>query len=508
MNELNYNYKIKLNVLTPLFIGATKEKDWVKGIDYIIYNKFLYIFNQEKLLKKLNEKDLINEYISKLSNNNISIENFFKDNFNDTELEDVSQIIYDNYDNINSEIKSFIRNGMGQPYIPGSSIKGAIRSVLFNFIYKKHAVEISSITKYDRQQNKKVSIKKVEYIDYALSKFDKSIMRFIRPYDIVIDDKFLTVLNVDLYNVKEPQNIIPSETKNIGITIECLYPFENSSFDFQLNIAEPFINIINAKYSRPNNLPDHQNDVFKNGKNETIHHLFNIINEYTYHHIQKEIDFFKKYTHVGHIEENIIKKLQEIQKITINNKRSCVLRMSFGSGFHGITGDWLFDSHMIDFIKKENKKSVAHLNNKITSKSRRIIEKSYLLGFLELTIPDDIPDNPLAFTFTIESNNTQQKDKGANESKQIKIKNSYKTITKLNEIAKDKYVIAEITELGKPSHKVKIIIENKIFETILSNIKNRNLKIGDKVVAEIKDHKGIEKINMVAFVDYTEKVLL
>jgi CRISPR type III-A-associated RAMP protein Csm5 len=516
--ELNYTYNLKLKVLTPLFIGSGKEKDWVKGFDFILYNKALYIFNQGKLLKKLNEKGLINEYISKLSINNIAIEKFFRDNFNDTELEDASQIIYDIYDNINSEIKSFIRNGMGQPYIPGSSIKGAIRSVLFNKLYNAHKNDIVNKIKYFDKNNNPIYYSKNEYIKLALGDFDKSIMRFIRPYDIAIDDKFLKVLNVDLYNVKDPQNNIPSETKNISITIECLYPSENSFFDFQLNIAEPFLEIIQNKYKANSSVPIYKDDVFKNSKEQTIHQLFNIINEYTYNHIQKEIEFFKKYTHVDYIEENIIKKLQEIQKSTINNKKSCVLRMSYGSGFHGITGDWMFDDHSIDDINKnERKRSVAKLNDEKTAKSRRIIDDEFLLGFVELILPDDIKDNPQPFSAKNENkpisiqktDNTKfvinkQDNKSYTKNDQVKNNqplNKYPVITKLSEIAKGKYVIAEITELGKPSHKVKIIIENKIFETILSNIKNRNLNIGDKVIAEIRDHKGTEKINSVAFVE-------
>jgi CRISPR/Cas system CSM-associated protein Csm5 (group 7 of RAMP superfamily) len=504
--ELNYTYNLKLKVLTPLFIGSGKEKDWVKGFDFIVLNENLYIFNQNKLFNYLNNKKLLEEYveiISKKQYKYYEIEKFFREHIGNN-LEDIAEATYNNCSVTTSEIKSFIRDGMGNAYIPGSSIKGAIRSVLFNKLYNAHKNHIKNNDKN-------------EYIKLALGDFDKSIMRYIRPYDVYEIDDFLSILDVKLYNVKDKDNKSPSQTKKIGITVECLYPFDDiKPFNFQLNIAEPFLEIIQNKYKANSSVPTYKDDVFKNSKEQTIHQLFNIINEYTYNHIQKEIEFFKKYTHVDYIEENIIKKLQEIQKSTINNKKSCVLRMSYGSGFHGITGDWMFDDHSIDDINKnERKRSVAKLNDEKTAKSRRIIDDEFLLGFVELILPDDIKDNPQPFSAKNENkpisiqktDNTKfvinkQDNKSYTKNDQVKNNqplNKYPVITKLSEIAKGKYVIAEITELGKPSHKVKIIIENKIFETILSNIKNRNLNIGDKVIAEIRDHKGTEKINSVAF---------
>lgn len=311
-------------------------------------------------------------------NNTNTIEVFFRENFDVQELENISEIIYDNCTDISSEIKSFIRDGMGRAFIPGSSIKGAIRSVLFNYVYSNHQQDIAN----GNPRN---------YINVALGDFDRSIMRFIKPYDVYGIDDYLTISNVELYNVRHPQNNIKSENKEIGITIECIYPFDDIiEFDFTIKIAEPFLEIIKNKYKCDTGIPKYKDEVFKNSKNETIRHLFNIINEYTRRHIQKEIDFFDKYTHLKDIHNNIISKLKYLQKRTVNNNRSCILRMSYGSGFHGITGDWQFDEHFIDDIRRERGKSVAYYNNRKTAKSRRIIDNEYLLGFVELILPNDV----------------------------------------------------------------------------------------------------------------------
>jgi CRISPR type III-A-associated RAMP protein Csm5 len=382
MEEINYTYNLKLKVLTPLFIGAGKEKDWVRGFDFIIFNGSLYVFNQEKLFKFLDKENLLEKYTNIISQNNTEkIEVFFRENFNDQKLDDISEIIDENCENISSEIKSFIRDGMGRAFIPGSSIKGAIRSVLFNYVYSNHQQDIVVLSNRDQKK----------YINVAIGDFDKSIMRFIKPYDIYGIDDYLAIANVKLYNVKHPDNNIRSENKEIGITIECIYPFDDIiDFDFTIKIAEPFLEIIKNNYKYDTSIPKYKDEVFKNSKNKTILHLFNIINKYTRKHIQKEIEFFEKYTHSEGIHNNIISKLKDLQKRTVNNNRSCILRMSYGSGFHGITGDWQFDEHSIDDIRSERGKSVAYYNRKRTAKSRRVINNKYLLGFVELILPDNV----------------------------------------------------------------------------------------------------------------------
>lgn len=77
MNEINKRYDIEIEILTPLSIGAGNEKDWIKGVDFIVDGSKLYKLNLRKIvgsgidIKKIssflvvqNEKEIIN-YITK-----------------------------------------------------------------------------------------------------------------------------------------------------------------------------------------------------------------------------------------------------------------------------------------------------------------------------------------------------------------------------------------------------------------------------------------------------------
>ncbi|MDR3272567.1 MAG: hypothetical protein LBT29_03675 [Flavobacteriaceae bacterium] len=43
MDTLNQKFNIEITVLSPLSIGAGAEKDWVKGIDFVVKNKKLWV---------------------------------------------------------------------------------------------------------------------------------------------------------------------------------------------------------------------------------------------------------------------------------------------------------------------------------------------------------------------------------------------------------------------------------------------------------------------------------
>ena len=533
MDKLNYTYNLKIKILSPLYIGGGKEKDWVKGFDFIIKKQNLYVLNNKKLFSELRKKNKFNEYIRLISDNDDQKIKEFFDKFNENEIESFSYPIYKNCDKTNKEIKSFIRSGLGQAYIPGSSIKGALRSILFNYFlrnnknYYKQTFRSRENNKFEVKINKQKFVEAITnnslelyinnkktsknyFVNLVFGDFEESIMRYIRVFDINsgVED-LLAIANVDLYNVKSSNNSIKSETKNVGITLECLDPRKaTQELRLRIDIAEPLVKIINNKYGK-DGIPKNKNYIFKNDKNETIYNLFNIINEYTYNHISKEINFFESYKHQDGIEKEIIHVLKKFRDKTVNNKRSCILRMSYGSGFHGITGDWLFDDYSIDKITSEGRQSKALFNNIKTSKSRRIVNENCPLGFVEIILNDDMPDNPKPFQVNmtnmgeinkIENDIKTQKEKEHKQPPIIKTSN-YSTITKVSEIQKDKFVIAEVISLGKPHHGVKIVLEGKTFQTLLSNVKNANINIGDKVICQIMDCKGMEKINVAKFIE-------
>jgi hypothetical protein len=141
--------------------------------------------------------------------------------------------------------------------------------------------------------------------------------------------------------------------------------------------------------------------------------LLAIINTHTKEYIDKQIKFFEKYS--NNETDNIIENLRNIKTQIPDDNSSCVLKMSAGSGFHSITGDWQFDDFVIDDIWGDiyeknidgtknpkfdydyikygisfNKRK--NLQGKIKWKSRKIAidgNNFYLMGFVKLTVIRD-----------------------------------------------------------------------------------------------------------------------
>lgn len=133
---MSYNVEtaiIELETLTPLFI---KGKDvnygegMLRGSDGNIY-----LIDNDKLCEYIAQKDKIDEYVKYFdlsANREISLKDFLSSNKIDPnldELKNMSKGITKMSERSRNENK-FIQNGNGKHFIPGSSIKGAIRNAV------------------------------------------------------------------------------------------------------------------------------------------------------------------------------------------------------------------------------------------------------------------------------------------------------------------------------------------------------------------------------------------
>jgi len=156
-------FKIKLTTLSPLHIGDGTE---LEPISYVVKDNFLYYFDENYVLEKiLEENKQVN--INKLENIDTLVE-FFKsyrdfiinNNLYKTKISVAKDIakLYDNYygkSNNDSFNQMLIQKNIStlnphtfkyEPYIPGSSIKGALQTVLNLSVDEGRLLKISDTT--------------------------------------------------------------------------------------------------------------------------------------------------------------------------------------------------------------------------------------------------------------------------------------------------------------------------------------------------------------------------
>lgn len=353
MNTLNNKYHIEITVLSPLSIGAGAEKDWVKGMDFVVKDSEIYLLNMRKLVNNgINPADITTFFANKDSAGLLrKIE---------AKLKMVSDRVMMLPANSENDIKSFIKNEFsGNPIIPGSSLKGAVRSVILDYLLNG---------------KKPCPLKEKDY--FGSSNDGDDLMRFIKFTDSEFEETAL--VNTKIFNLhragdnweggwKHSGNHTNGNFQPIGFNTlyECILPNKKSVCSVMLSDSDLF----NEKIQR-----------YRDNKQKflDIKKLFTIINKHTTEYIDKEIAFFKAYS--TNKTDRIIESLNKIKNQVSADNSICILKMSAGSGFHSITGDWQYEDY----------RNPTHHTGVPKYKSRKIAcqrnDTFSLMGFVKLRV--------------------------------------------------------------------------------------------------------------------------
>jgi CRISPR/Cas system CSM-associated protein Csm5 (group 7 of RAMP superfamily) len=332
------NHDLYLHVLTPVHVGGSDDKHLVEGLDYLIEKGLVYIFDQKKLRKEIGNDS---QYINALEEGKAGILNLL--NTRRISLADVShspkQIT-----GTASEIKACIKNGMnGKPYLPGSSIKGALRSAIFSYVYKRLPQHLKNRIRNDRNPDNSL-----------LGSFQDSLMRFIQVSDVYFDEIETILCNAKVFNLHKSNKYWEGGWKH-QLDNHTTENFSPEGFTFAYESIPPYcVGNFRLSYNESLfreainntelNIKSNVRNLFADGFKET---LFNIILASSESYLNKEIAFFDNYSLEQTV--SIISSLRGIENK--NKSEAPVLRMASGSGFHSITGDWQYESsHIISKV--------------------------------------------------------------------------------------------------------------------------------------------------------------
>ncbi len=359
-------YKVKIEILSPVHIGCDIEKNWQQGMDFVIKSGKIFKLNLSKILKSpridterlssalaSGNRDAISAML-----NNIDIRNIADKQFgfpvNGLNIKD-------------KEIRPNIYNQLtDKAIIPGSSLKGAIRSILLNKLIKERPPKAMDSDRLDE----------TEYF----GSIGDSFMKYLRISDIEFESTAL--INTKIYNLQGGKDgpfsggwkKSPRETDD---------RFSNDGFNTVYEALMPQ----STGYGRITIEKDKITDI------SDIESLFSLINDYSDNYILQEGDFFKEYG--GDSSDIIIDSLAEIlDNIPADANDCCVLRLGAGSGFHSITGNWQFKEHYIKGISKDHKgRNRGMYDNRKSAKSRKIAiwdENGTInfapMGFIKITL--------------------------------------------------------------------------------------------------------------------------
>jgi CRISPR-associated protein Csm5 len=374
--KLGEKIPCSIEVLTPVHIGSGVKL--AEGIDFIKTDYSVHILSQAELMKYLED-------------NPDEMERFIDGKY---KLNNLQRIPEGRKFNVNTkglrEILEFVRNGNGKPYIPGSSIKGAMRTILL----KKRFDELSESQKNDLL--KKVSNTKKEWaanpiVEYLLGKSsNENLMRTLEIFDsdfenVELEKIFILTLrnqNGSSYGWKKMGRDVPSQDdpKNATpIFAETLPTGSIGYFSISLNT------FLMEDTSAQSTLH------FNEQALKDIQNLRIAINGFSVKKLEKEKEFYEKLTSPKKL-NSVLKEIDNLlSKINNLNKDEFILRISWGSGWKGMTGDYLDEEWINIFRNKYGRgQAMGRPGFTIFPKTRRLVfeddEPKYLTGWIKVSL--------------------------------------------------------------------------------------------------------------------------
>ena len=351
-------FDIELEVVTPLSVGAGNDNDWMRGIDYIQKDGKVYVLDIKKAVEQGIDIERLTSLFDHSDEKGISI-------LIGNKIEDVSRLIFNSPVYTTNAIKSFLRTQLfGKPIVAGSSLKGSVRSALFQYL------------RDNERTNEEV---------FGNIKDGTDFMRFVHIADI---EMLKTILvNTKLFNLQKDgtewtggwKHAMSETTRQYRPTgfntlYECVAPKQKGLGSISLSGRAFEVMASNT-----------DKFVSQQGKKQKllaggITELFKVINQVTKGYLLKEKAFFEKYT--AERSDELIDCVNSLLDMIPEDGSYCLLKMSAGVGFHSITGDWQFDDYSQTGIWTEGRNS-----GKKKYKSRKTADYNghlQLMGFVKL----------------------------------------------------------------------------------------------------------------------------
>ena len=386
--------QVKIEALTPVHIGSGNKLPM--NIEVVYNGSELGVVSLDKVVTHI-DTDNIGKLTSVIESNE-NIWDFLK-RYGVKSIKDISKRTLEVWgSNIaqKKDLKEQLLSSRGYPLLPGSSIKGAIRTALLaNMINTNDRIAKDVLSQYRRKtpshlwklrdfQNMERSIVNKYFNGTEKPNANKDIMRFLQITDAEFEYKTIGT-NVKILNLERNgwtyKNRGDQITEAIGAGSETQIRIKTDTDLLNKNIEKRTISAnIDTSFLL------------------SINDIFYIINAHTESLLNREIENWEEeieQTNInGQVTEALnnyldgLKDLQE-QLSELDKKKECILRIGGNTGWDFITGAWiknksdlLNDNEWENLYKQLNKSR----NVNIYPKTRKIDEDGDFFGFVKMEI--------------------------------------------------------------------------------------------------------------------------
>lgn len=382
---------IRITNLTQVHIGSgeTLQKD----TDFIVRRNGeysdIYIIDPDRVGSKIigTDQRVLSQWIASIEKGDTN--SFFDLFLKRAKPADYSKRRITNYagDRRGMTLKEFIHDGTGKPYIPGSSLKGAIRTAIIAFLASKMPETekeriVESLAKNNgRYQDEFGTHRSAEDVMLGDTP-NESLMRFIRVGDAYYDKGVeMAVTQVFINQTKNSDNLID---KKRAQPVEVIGAEETSSFSLAID-KKKFDDVFAQRNDNKNK--DLKGMKFLPTEISTITGLFKVINDHTRRLVESEFSYWRDLTQYQGAEKYIEEMENILNAVNACKDGECVMRVGQATGWRFITGAWTeclknFKDKVVPNARPHNRQKYEDYD---FPKTRRMDDESYLFGFVKLS---------------------------------------------------------------------------------------------------------------------------
>ena len=371
--------KIHIETITPEHIGSgnflSYNTDFV--VDKIENDSYLYVIDPNKIFRLIGSEHL-NDWILSIENKE-DTKAFVKRYAKNTYPENYSKRVITSYAEafkFNDTLKECLHNGMGFPYIPGSSIKGAIRTAILSSL----VTTIKDTEKKIKNSKGKITSKLIEEELFGKDP-NSDIFRFIQIGDAYFEKECEIAMKMINLNIRKREDL---EDHSKAQVIEAIGLGCKTSF--QIKIRSDYYQWAKTRWNEKNKLGKFPFDDIENSMDS----LFSLINTHTRTLVSTEIEYWMNLLQEGYCgADYYIEKMQQIIKEidSCQKGKECILRIGYATGWRFITGAWTENlSNFEDVVILNSRPNNHKYLDYDFPKSRRIDIDGDVLGFVKLSV--------------------------------------------------------------------------------------------------------------------------
>lgn len=393
--------KVQLTTVTPVHIGNGNVLhnnidfvfDKVNGYDYIGVvspEKVMGLIPQgmmDKWVATIERGEDIKEFVTRLSKDNVTLEDYSLRLIYCPQKLELAQ---------GEPMRELIHNGFGRAYIPGSSLKGAIRTALFAYFVKERELDIDRKIDFSGKTNPKFMANKLSGELFGRDP-NTDCLRFLQVGDAYFEDGCEDVLNMININQRKTRSFLDKSKHQL---VEVVTSEEKSRiFNMKIVVSEVLEKLIkdynsfviewNKDESR------RRKNIIERLKITNLNELFSLLNNHTASLIEEEKDIWLEDVDNDGVTEYIEALDGVLKKVEECKKGECVIRVGHASGWRWTTGAWT--EKILNDENWEKLVNVSRPHNQrydgfMFPKSRRVNSEGKefnLLGFVKLKIVEE-----------------------------------------------------------------------------------------------------------------------